>query len=419
MSLRLRIGYLSNEFPGIAQTYLWRETSALEEMGVEVDLVSTRAPAAEVLPGNWTADAKARTTYLFPPSQSLIGVAREVLRAGPAGWLRCLRSIRNAESLSLKERARLVPLVFVGAELAYIARVRGWTHLQVHSCADAANVALFASLLSGLPYSLTLHGNVGNYGPNQSEKWKHARFGIVITRQLLDEIRETLGDEAPERISIAPMGVDPGRFERTKPYRPWTGDGPFRIFSCGRINRQKRQPDLIAAVAALRNHGIPAELDIAGSEDPVGSGHFGELEELIDELGLRDVVRLLGAVSEEAIRASLEEAHVFALVSVAEALGVATMEAMAMQVPVVVARTGGVTELVQNQRQGLVVEPERPEHVADALEALARDPDLSLRLGQAGRTRIVEHFHPGRSAGVLLRSIREAAGLVAESDQPR
>jgi len=399
-----RIGYLTNEFPGIAQTYLWRETKALEQMGIEVDLVSTRRPA-EMVPGNWTAEAEARTTYLFPPSQSVIGTAWELLRAGPGGWLRCLRSILGAEDVSFSQKVRLLPLVVIGAELACLARCRGWMHLQVHSCADAANAALFASLLSGLSYSLTLHGHVSNYGPNQKQKWRHAKFGIVITQQLHEELHRALGDQVPSRISIAPMGVDTDVFTREEPYDAWRGDGPFRIVSCGRINRQKRQSDLIAAVGILRQHGIPAELDIAGSEDAGGAGHTEELRQLIDKLGLSEAVRLLGGVPEQRIRRLLERAHVFALVSVGEALGVATMEAMAMQVPVVVARTGGVTELVNDEVEGLVVDPERTDQVAEAVGSLARDPELCGRLGRAGRDRIVQHFHPRRSAQVLLDSI--------------
>lgn len=403
-----RIGYLTNEFPVAGQTYFWREINVLEEMGVEVDIVSTRRPA-EAMSGNWTVAAKARTTYLFPPSQSLVAMTWELLRAGPGGWFRCLRSILSAEDVSLSERARLLPLVFIGAELSYLARSRGWTHLQVHSCADAAHVALFASLLSGLPYSLTLHGPLSNYGPNQKEKWRHAKFCIVITQQLYEEVHRVLGAQVPDRISIAPMGVDASLFNRGRPYDAWEGDGPFRIFSCGRINPCKNHSDLITAVGILRQRGIPAELDIAGSEDRGGAGHGEELQELSEELGLFKAVRLLGGVPEQAIRSSLERAHVFALVSEAEPLGVVTMEAMAMQMPVVVTRTGGVTELVNDKIDGLLVDAARPEQVAEAIAGLASNPELCERLGQAGRERIVQHFHPKRSAQVLLDNIHESS----------
>lgn len=406
--MKKRIGYLINEFPGTAQTYLWRETMALEEMGVDVDLVSTRAPVDRV-PGNWTATAEARTTYLFPPSQSLIGTAWEFLRAGPAGWFRCLRSIFRAEGVSLSQRARLFPLLLMGAELSYLARCRGWIHLQVHSCADAAHVAMFASLLSGLPYSLTLHGHFYNYGPNQTEKWRHASFGIVVTQLLHQELQELIGAQAPERISIAPMGVDTDLFNRRRPYDAWKGDGPLRIFTCGRINRCKNQSDLITAVRVLRERGIPAELDIAGSEDAGRTTLTEELRRLIEELGLSDAVRLLGGVTEQAVRDLLERAHVFALVSVGEALGVATMEAMAMQVPVVVTRTGGVAELVNDGVDGLMVDPRRPDQIVEAITSLATGPELCERLGRAGRERVVQHFHPRRSAQALLDNIHPSA----------
>jgi glycosyltransferase involved in cell wall biosynthesis len=73
------------------------------------------------------------------------------------------------------------------------------------------------------------------------------------------------------------------------------------------------------------------------------------------QLRLDDSVVLLGAVSEEVVRKELSEAHAFVLGSLAEPLGVAIMEAMAMRVPVGVTGAGGVAELVDDGVDGLLV----------------------------------------------------------------
>src|SRR5688500_4371709 len=106
----------------------------------------------------------------------------DTLRAGPLAWWRILRAAKRAGGLSLPQRLRLLAMTLVAAKLLRISRRQGWTHIHVHSCADAANVAMLASLLSRkLAYSLTLHGpQLETYGPNQPQKWRHARFALVV-----------------------------------------------------------------------------------------------------------------------------------------------------------------------------------------------------------------------------------------------
>src|SRR5205823_3125619 len=118
-----------------------------------------------------------------PPPELAARAAIELVRANPFGWGRCLAPIARAQGLDPKRRARILALAIIGAELAALARSEGFNHVHVHSCADAAHVALFAHLLSGLTYSITLHGPLDDYGPNQREKWRHAAFAVVITRK--------------------------------------------------------------------------------------------------------------------------------------------------------------------------------------------------------------------------------------------
>ncbi len=403
--MKARIGYFIPEFPGQTHIFFWREIEALESMGMDIDLVSTKHPVSKIMSHTWTQEAQKRTTYLFPPTRNLIGIFLEILRCGPQGWFRCLGAILKAKGVSLSGRLRLFALAFIGAELSYLARSRSWKHLHVHSCADAANVAMFASLLSKLPYSIMLHGPLGDYGLNQEQKWCFAEFGIVITQKLYEEVNNSLGSYLPKKVEIAPMGVDTGVFSRNIPYSPWNGKDSLLIFSCGRLNPCKGHADLIAAIDILRKRGINAELEIAGEDEQGGEGYRKELEKLIQQLGLDNSVHLLGAVSENVVRESLEKAHVFALASLHEPLGVAIMEAMAMEVPIVVTGSGGVKELVDDGVNGLLVEPHAPTQLADAIASLLEDTELSIRLGKAGREKVTQSFHSQRSAEVLLNSI--------------
>jgi glycosyltransferase involved in cell wall biosynthesis len=203
------------------------------------------------------------------------------------------------------------------------------------------------------------------------------------------------------------MGVDLERFQRSKPYQPWDGTGPCRIFTCGRLNPCKGHDDLIRAVAHLRKQGIEAHLHIAGEEDSQSGGYRKVLGQLIVELGLVDQIKLLGAVPEETVCAELQEAHVFALASLEEPLGVVIMEAMALEVPVVVTGRGGVAELVSNGVDGLLIDPRNPLQMSEAIAKVLRDRSLARQLSDTGRRTIETSFHSGVSAEVLKRCLGE------------
>jgi len=406
----VRIGYLVPEFPGQTHNYFWRELPALRERGIEPELVSTRRPKRGIIAHTWAREAMAKTAYLAPPAvRDLAASLRELAKAAPGGWARCAAALARAEGLDAWGRWRLAALAVMGGRLASLSRARGWTHVHVHSCADAAHVALFANLLSGVPYSLTLHARLADYGPNQREKWRHSRFAIVVTRRLRDELREALSGSLPQSIEVAPMGVDLAQFSRRRPYEPWTGAGPLRIFSCGRLNPAKGHEDLIQAVELMRARGLDARLSIAGEDEAGGTAYRKVLEALIATRGLTAAVRLLGAVAVHRVREELETGHVFSLATHHEALGVAIMEAMAMRVPAVVTGVDGIPELVDDGTNGLLVRPHRPSELAEKLEAVARDPALSRQLGESARAKVESAFGIGRSADALARQLGGSA----------
>ena len=142
-----------------------------------------------------------------------------MLKAGPAAWWQCLAVIAKASDTSLSQKVRLLALVFVAGKLAGLARTKGWSHIHVHSCANAASIAMFASLLSKVSYSLTLHGPLTDYSPNQEQKWHFSAFAILITKKLYDEVNKCLAGHLPQKVEIAPMGL-PSRVSKEKHHTP-------------------------------------------------------------------------------------------------------------------------------------------------------------------------------------------------------
>lgn len=149
---------------------------------------------------------------------------------------------------------------------------------------------------------------------------------------------------------------------------------------------------------------MDAHLKIAGADDSKGR-YQHELEALIMQLDLQEAVQLLGAVSEEQVRQGLEQAHIFALASLHEPLGVAIMEAMAMELPVVVTGAGGVPELINDGVEGILVPPHDPEEMARALERVARNPAFAASLTAPARAKVITGFQSDRSARALAQRV--------------
>jgi glycosyltransferase involved in cell wall biosynthesis len=122
----------------------------------------------------------------------------------------------------------------------------------------------------------------------------------------------------------------------------------------------------------------------------VGSGPGREdVEATIARLGLRKSVSLLGAV--ENVWPHLEQAHVFALASRYEPLGIVVLEAMAAGLPVAATRVGGIPELVHDGVTGTLVEAGDDAALGETLIRLLLSPDLRARMGAAGRAAAAEH----------------------------
>jgi glycosyltransferase involved in cell wall biosynthesis len=404
----LRIGYLIPEFPGQTHSFIWRERLHLAKLGVETALVSTRPPPREIISHSWSQEAQSQTAYLAPMSAKDLTVAIiDTVRAGPLAWWRTFRAAIRATGLSLTGRLRLLAMTLAAAKLIRISRRHGWSHVHVHSCADAANIAMLASLLSKrITYSLTLHGpELETYGPNQPQKWRDAKFAIIVSQRLREGVERKLAGFLPPLLITSPMGVDLERLRRQTSYTPWNGAGPVRVFSSGRLNIIKGHTHLIEAVRLLRERGVDVHLRIAGEDEQGGRGYRKQLEQLILDKQLADHVTLLGAIPEEQVRQELESAHVFALASLNEGVSVAIMEAMAMQVPAVATNVGGATELIHDGHDGLLVPPENPSAMANQIERLLRDPQLASRLRQASRQKIASTFHDRRSAEAFLEGL--------------
>jgi len=149
----------------------------------------------------------------------------------------------------------------------------------------------------------------------------------------------------------------------------------------GRLAEEKGFDLLIRAADRLLEAGCDLTLLIAG-EGPSRPA----LQGLIDELGRGERIRLLGFQQE--IIPLYEAMDLFVLSSLREGLPNVVLEAMALEVPVLATRIAGIPRLIEDGKNGLLVDPGAVEPLGDAIACLVRDRDLRIALGKAGRATV-------------------------------
>ena len=161
---------------------------------------------------------------------------------------------------------------------------------------------------------------------------------------------------------------------------------PQHVVFLGRIDPKKGIEDLLRATATLAPRFPALTLTIAGS------GDLEWVRDVAREADVADRVETPGWVSGADKDRLLSRAGIFVLPSYFEAQPVSVIEAMAAGLPVVATSVGAVPEMMEDGRQGLLVEAGDVQALTEALGRLCADPALGLRLGEAGTERFRERF---------------------------
>jgi glycosyltransferase involved in cell wall biosynthesis len=177
------------------------------------------------------------------------------------------------------------------------------------------------------------------------------------------------------------------------------------IAAVGRLVEKKGFADLLRAAALLKRAGRDFRVDIVGSGEQEPA-----LRTLRDELGLRDRVRLLGPLPQDAVVSVVRSAAVFAAPCVVgddgnrDGLPTVLLEAMALGTPCVATPVTGIPEVLTDGRSGLMVGEHDPEALAHAIDRLLADAALRTKLSRQARAHIEAEFDSRRQAALVAQS---------------
>jgi glycosyltransferase involved in cell wall biosynthesis len=228
---------------------------------------------------------------------------------------------------------------------------------------------------------------------------------VIVQTHEEERLLRALGLAMPA-VEIVPPGYSPlpDPPADAAPFSSRTGvPGPYVLF-VGRLASNKGLVELVRAFAELARDDPTAHLVLVGED----GGMRPTLEARARGLGLESRVRFLGHVADDAVLASAyREARFTVLPSEYEAFGLVLLESLAQGTPVIASRVGGIPEVIEDDRTGLLVPPGDVPALAEAMRRLWGDPALARRLGRHGRTEVVPRYSWDRLVDRLEAVYRE------------
>jgi len=277
-----------------------------------------------------------------------------------------------------------------------LQRQRHYDFCFAWSAVPAGGSALLLHRLQKLPYMVWVSGpDIPGFEqrytnlykmllPVLRAVWRHASPVIAKCQQEADMIHAVVKDLP---VEIIPNGVDLSGFQ---PGPPIPDDGPLQVFCAARLIERKGQHHLIRAVKQLSDQGVEVIASLAGTGDSLEA-----YQNLAQELGIPERIRFLGYVPREEIPRHYAAAHVFSLPSFNEGMALAALEALGAGLPLVLTRTGGTDELVEEGANGFTHDWGDVDGLAGHLRRLALDRPLARRMSLVSRQRAAQFSWEG------------------------
>jgi len=371
------IAYLAPEIPGPSSTFVYNEIFSLEnKQNLRVEPFSVHRPELTDKASREVKELGSRTGYLYERSLSqILGVNIRFLLKYPFGFSRALllSTYDALKSLrSPKLSAGICYRFLVGIDLAWQLKEKSVEHLHIHFAHVPTDIGMYASLASGIPFSVTSHANdIFERGWLIKEKVARSSFFATISEFNIGWLKRYGVDS--NKLKVIRCGVDSALFS---PRAKKPKSSPVVFGFLGRLVEKKGASVLIAACQQLTKLSTqPFSVELVG-EGPLGN----ELRKQSKELDLDNHVTFLGALPHSDISSWLSGLDYFVLPCVRDSKGdmdgipVALMEAMLSGVPVISTDVSGVPELVIANETGLVTKAFNQEHLASTMRQAIEEP---------------------------------------------
>jgi len=388
----MNVLFLTHSFPrsegDAAGSFILRLAVALRGENVNVRVVAPAGPG-------------------LPAEEEIEGISVERFRYAPRRYEKLAYTGNMATDVASSWTARLALVGFLGSDFVHSVRARRSFEpelVHAHWWFPNGVVGTWVSGLARIPLVTTLHGTdvrlarkVGVAKPLFGHVLKHSAAVTTVSRWLKEETEALVPGVHP---TVAPMPV------ATNLFGPGSSRGGQQLLFVGRLNDQKGAEHLLHALSSMKTP--------AASLDIVGDGPNREaLKQLAQQLGVASRIRWHGQLSQSELPSLYQRAAAVVIPSVDEGLGLVAVEALLCETPVVAFDSGGLRDVIQHEKTGLLVKPGDRAALASALDNLLARDGRGSQLGRAGRLYALSAFAPESAARRYAEIYRQVLGANA------
>ncbi len=407
----MKLAYLAPEIPALSATFVYNEILALNELGHEIIPFSVHKP---IMPAadEHLETLRSRVSYLYAtPKKHVLFSHLNLLTKKTVHYVKafgeCVKDMFKVNILS-RDALGLLYRFFYAAKLAQQLKDNAIQHLHVHFAHVPTDIAMYASMMSGISFSVTAHANdIFERGLLLDKKVGRSSFFATISDFNRQYIQQTYQVD-PGKLEIIRCGVDSRVFTRKSSIAL---SSPVRIGVVGRLVEKKGIDTLISALAILKSQYSDFIVEIAGS-GPLEE----DLKQQVKRLELNDKVIFLGPLPHDQVVKFVRELDLFVLPCKKDKQGdmdgipVVLMEAMMVGTVVISSRISGIPELVVDEETGKLIESDNNEQLAAAMLELIKDESLREQLISHAEKKVQQEFAQDINAKRLEILFSESVG---------
>ncbi len=187
----------------------------------------------------------------------------------------------------------------------------------------------------------------------------------------------------PEKVNVVYGGVDPSYIDSIDT----NGKYKNSIIFVGRLAPHKHVDDLINVLKLLKEHFKDIHLKI------IGKGiEKNNLIKLVNDLNLNDHIDFLSDLEYSEVIREMKKSNILVLPSTREGFGMVLAEANACNIPVVAYKSGGVVEVIEDGKNGFLVEPRNVDELSKKIRLLLENENIARKMGEEGRKKVEKYF---------------------------
>lgn len=401
--MKTRVLYLAPEVPALSATFVYNEILQLKALGYSVVIASVH-PAQAKVTGDISEQLGNVSILYKTPFYRRIAASIKMLVKHPIRFIGALiQLISDIHKLKINRLSVGQMYRFISAaELALIVEKYDIQHIHVHFAHVPTDIAMYASKMTGVSYSVTSHANdIFERGYLLKDKIARSKFFATISDY---NSRYLAQFDEHNKVRVVRCGVDESKFQ---PRKKEKSNGYTVLGVVGRLVEKKGLHILLEAAAKLPNNEVLVEI--------IGDGpEHSRLKGIIERQGLNDRVHLLGKKPHNEVALWLQQIDFFVLPCVQDKNGdkdgipVSLMEAMLIGIPVISTELSGIPELVIDQETGYLAKTNDAESLLKTLEAaLESDEEQKNVIANNARKHVLKYFSQKKNAQYLGKLIDE------------